>query len=132
MGQIAFAAYSDNSGYPQNTFLTFNEVPENVGGAFNGNTGVFTTPRTGTYIFGFTAEVYENPDHCYIYVYINDSAKRYFYNYHSHRHNTFSFTAIEKLDANDRLKLRVGGSTCTLIADANRKIYFYGFLMNSS
>ena len=132
MGQIAFAAYSDNSGYPQNTFLTFNEVPENVGGAFNGNTGVFTSPRTGTYIFGFTAEVFENPTRCWINVYINDSNKRYFHNFQSDRHNTFSFTLIEKLNADDALKLKIQGSSCKLIANAGRKIYFYGFLMNSS
>ena len=132
MGQIAFAAYSDNSGYPQNTFLTFNEVPENVGGAFNGNTGVFTTPRTGTYIFGFTAEVFENPTRCWINVDINDSIRRIVYNYQSDRHNTFSFTLIEKLNTEDALKLQIADSNCKLIADASRKIYFYGFLMNSS
>ena len=132
IGEIAFAAYNDNSGYPQNTFLSFNEVPENIGGAFNGNTGVFTSPRTATYIFGFTAEVFENPTHCYIYVYINDSGKRYFYNYHSDRHNTFSFNLIEKLNAQDKLKLKLGGGNCKLIANSNRKIYFHGYIMNSS
>jgi len=130
-GDISFAAFHNNGGsgydYPQNEFITFTEVPVNNGGAFDGTT--FTSPREGTYVFAFTSELYDDGSSCYIYVYINDSAVRTLHNRQNSRLTTFSFNLVEKLNTGDKLKLKV--QYCKLIANSERRINFYGFLLNS-
>ena len=37
---------------PQHQVMTFEHVIQNMGGAYNGDTGIFTAPYDGTYLFG--------------------------------------------------------------------------------
>ena len=108
-GDVSFAAFNNNGGsgnyFPKNEFLTFNEILVNNGGAFDGTT--FTAPKENTFVFGFTSEVYDDPSYCRIEIYVNDSDVTWFYNNVSSNLTTFSFTLIQKLNAGDKLKLKV-------------------------
>jgi len=130
-GDVSFAAFNNNGGsgnyFPKNEFLTFNEILVNNGGAFDGTT--FTAPKENTYIFGFSSEIYDDLSNCRIQIFINDAYARDFINYQSSRFTTFSFTSIEKLNADDKVQLYV--KYCELIASPTRRIYFYGFALNS-
>ena len=130
-GDVSFAAFNNNGGsgnyFPKNEFLTFNEILVNNGGAFDGTT--FTAPKENTFVFGFTSEVYDDPSYCRIEIYVNDSDVTWFYNNVSSNLTTLSFTLIQKLNAGDKLKLKV--LNCRLLGNYQRKIHFYGFALNS-
>ena len=99
----------------------------NNGGAFDGT--IFTSPKDNTYIFGLSSEIYNDIPNCRIQIFINDVYAREFINNQSSRFTIFSFTSIEKLNKGDNLKLFV--KFCELIASSTRRIYFYGFALNS-
>ena len=53
---IGFTAYtSEDLSLSTGQVVKFNEVPTNMGAAFDVDTGVFTCPAAGLYFFGVTA-----------------------------------------------------------------------------
>jgi len=54
--KIAFLAYlgSEINGTTVDQTIVFDDVHTNLGGAYNGITGMFTAPEAGTYVFSLT------------------------------------------------------------------------------
>ena len=55
--------------------LVFPHIITNVGGGYNGNTGVFTAPRDGVYVFFCRITGAYNPDSMFFEFILNGSAK---------------------------------------------------------
>lgn len=52
---VYFTVQRNSTYNAQNTVLTYELEPLNLGNAFNISSGVFTAPRSGTYTFAFTS-----------------------------------------------------------------------------
>ncbi|XP_060561751.1 complement C1q tumor necrosis factor-related protein 3-like, partial [Ruditapes philippinarum] len=62
-GRVAFSAYlSSRTATLNNEKIVFDSEVINDGEAYNKNTGIFTVPATGTYLFAFQFEDWENSD----------------------------------------------------------------------
>ena len=58
--KVAFSAYRDSGSVSSGNFIDFNNIVENIGGAFS-VTGAFTCEQPGWYLFTFNAETTSIP-----------------------------------------------------------------------
>nr|AKJ25940.1 C1q domain containing protein 2 [Haliotis discus discus] len=63
---VAFHAHSSTDKPPSNTPLTFRNVDYNAGSGYSTNTGKFTAPVSGTYMFWTQLEMYESNSSVYV------------------------------------------------------------------
>ena len=90
-------------------FLTFDQVDINIGDAFNGSSGVFKVPISGTYQMSFSGQsAYEKIDYTSIRVYKNGSFMFKIYDGNDAEKgdgNNVSYVWIMTLVQGDELKL---------------------------
>ncbi|KAK3104977.1 hypothetical protein FSP39_014499, partial [Pinctada imbricata] len=55
----------------QNKKIVYDKVITNIGGAYNSNTGIFTCPSPGTYVFTWSTMSISSSRACYAYIYHN-------------------------------------------------------------
>lgn len=115
--QPAFYAYKSNANYTGNATITsWNGVPLNIGGHFNGTTGVFTAPIAGKYFFSGRALLNQTNSAGYYYldfVYNGATASRMYKYVPASTYESFDISLMYNLNANDtvNLEVQVAGSS---------------------
>nr|XP_022290583.1 complement C1q-like protein 4 [Crassostrea virginica] len=93
--------------------LVFPHIITNVGGGYNGRTGVFTTPRDGVYVFFCKITIPANSDGMRFEFILNGSAKTHHlvYGNSTNPYGTSSNSIVLKLTHGDRvwIKMWYGG-----------------------
>ena len=119
------------SNYEVTGDLTFDRVDINIGGAFDGSSGIFKVPISGTYKMTFSGQSAVNRiDFTWIRVYKNGSIMFYIYDANRAENayeNNVSYTWIMTLVQGDELKL---SSVNYLHATNDRPLTFTGELIH--
>ena len=110
---VAFTAIVTQDMTSQNgQTLVFPHIITNVGGGYNGNTGVFTAPRDGVYVFFCKITGRDNSGEMRFEFILNGSAKTHHlvYGRSAHPYRTSSNSIVLQLTHGDRvwIKMSVG------------------------
>ncbi|XP_078319056.1 complement C1q tumor necrosis factor-related protein 3-like [Crassostrea virginica] len=111
--------------------LVFPHIITNVGGGYNGNTGVFTAPRDGVYVFFCKITSYSDPSDMYYEFILNGSAKtqNLVYGRTANPYRTSSNSIVLQLTHGDRvwIKMYQGGKHWSSGAGGDQT--FSGYLL---
>ena len=111
--------------------LVFPHIITNVGGGYNGNTGVFTAPRDGVYVIFCRITADKNPSDMYFEFILNGSAKtrNLVYGYSTMYYRTSSNSIVLQLTHGDRVWINMwsGGKHFSYGAGGDQT--FSGYLL---
>ena len=111
--------------------LVFPHIITNVGGGYNGNTGVFTAPRDGVYVFFCKITSYSDPSDMYYEFILNGSAKTHnlVYGRSANPYRTSSNSIVLQLTHGDRVWINMvnGGKHFSYGAGGDQT--FSGYLL---
>ena len=111
--------------------LMFPHIITNVGGGYNGNTGVFTAPRDGVYVFFCKITGRDNSDNLVFEFILNGSAKtlHLVYGRTDSLYRTSSNSIVLQLSHGDRvwIKMTFGGNHYSYGAGGDQS--FSGYLL---
>ncbi|XP_069135577.1 collagen alpha-1(VIII) chain-like [Argopecten irradians] len=95
--------------------LKFSSVDTNVGEAYNGNTGVFTSKADGLYVFNYQGVTNAYTRQCYLTLVHNNATVESSYAYSQKGLLTFGNSAVIKLTKGDVVHVAItGSSSCYL------------------
>ncbi|XP_069135576.1 complement C1q tumor necrosis factor-related protein 3-like [Argopecten irradians] len=95
--------------------LKFSSVDTNVGEAYNGNTGVFTSKADGVYVFNYQSVTGYYSKACHLTLVHNNETVVSSYAYSSYGYLTFGNSAVIKLNKEDVVHVAItGSSSCYL------------------
>ena len=132
-GAVAFGAMRKTSGdLNAGTDITYDELLVDTSNSFDIGTGVFTCPRSGTYLFSFSGYSH-NVDYVQIYMFVNDIKVRPLIQSYVEASKTYhypiNFQWMRKLQSGDKAKMRVVSQK--MYADNASRTYFHGYLIKA-
>ena len=132
-GAVAFGAMRKTSGdLNAGTDITYDELLVDTSNSFDIETGVFTCPRSGTYLFSFSGYS-QTVKYVQIYMFVNDNKERPLIQSESYNSGSYyypiNFQWMRKLQIGDEAKMRV--VTNKMIANDSSRTYFHGYLVKS-
>ena len=134
-GAVAFGAMRKTSGdLNAGTDITYDELLVDTSNSFDVGTGVFTCPRSGTYLFSFSGYS-QKVEFAQVYMYVNNVQKKPLIQSETHQRSSrtyyypINFQWMRKLQIGDEAKMRV--VTNKMIANNNIRTYFHGYLVKA-
>jgi len=112
--------------------VVFDKIETNIGGAYNGTTGVFTAPISGSYVFSLTYHMFYDKSHVSIgqlRIMQNNEVKIRVYRGLTNELNgaTASGTTALFLNKGDHVYVQAGDTHMSI--GSNKFSYFTGFLL---
>ena len=101
---MAFTVTRSHEGQLTNAKVLYDKVLVNTGNAYSPQTGEFTCPRGGVYVFTWSTMSRNTNEHCYAYIYRNGVASLMTFAYEtSSNYEVASNTEIFHLNQGDRV-----------------------------
>ena len=117
LNEVAFTVSRSHQGSLMNSKVVYDKVLVNVGNAYDPQTGLFTCPRDGVYVFTWSTMSHNPGENCLAYIYRNGVKSLMTHAYESSSHlETASNTEIYHLNQGDTVWIQ------TTICE-----FFYGY-----